>query len=715
MNQYKYYEAKGMDYQGLLKRIKKSKNPLQPIFEALTNSFEAIKIYKNTTGKISIKLNFGGNLFSGQNDVNILQSITIIDDGIGFTDIEFERLANIYDGSKGFSNKGSGRLQFVHFFEEAVYESVYKLDESKKDFNKRLFKLSKSQSCLSHHSILCYQEPFADKNENKSYTKLTLKNLLDNDDKKFYSTLTPTRLKQEILNRYLEYFAANRETLPTIVIETNLSDDVENIERNDIVDVDKTVSIEINYKSYNGKNYIQTDKSEKFTIKSYVISDDKLSENSLKITSKKEIVSDENIMKSISLDILKPKESINSNRYLFLISGDYIDSKDTDNRGELELYTEDEAKKTLNKDQEIILLDDIHNHVNSKILSMYEEIAEKKTKHEENLEKLRKMFLLNKETLTNVKITINDTDENILKKVYKADVAIIAEKDAKIKEQIDKLDTLNLSSSSQDNYKKELNTQVEELVEIIPLQNRTALTHAVARRKLVLDLFDKVLTRSLDMQNEDSRNIDEELLHNLIFKQHSTDTNNSDLWLISEDYIYFKGISESKLGQIEINGEKLLKEDTELSEDALKYKTSLNENRDSKRTDVLLFPEEGKCIILEFKNPNVNIAKHLTQLNNYAALIWNFSKDKYKFNTFYGYLIGEKINTTEIRTHDSAYIEASGFDYWYKPNYKVPGFYVDNDANMYSEIIKYSTLVERAKSRNKHYIEKLLGAEHESK
>ncbi len=715
MNQYKYYEAKGMDYQGLLKRIKKSKNPLQPIFEALTNSFEAIKIYKNTTGKISIKLNFGGNLFSGQNDVNILQSITIIDDGIGFTDIEFERLANIYDGSKGFSNKGSGRLQFVHFFEEAVYESVYKLDESKKDFNKRLFKLSKSQSCLSHHSILRYQEPFADKNENKSYTKLTLKNLLDDDDKKFYSTLTPTRLKQEILNRYLEYFAANRETLPTIVIETNLSDDVENIERNDIVDVDKTVSIEINYKSYNGKNYIQTDKSEKFTIKSYVISDDKLSENSLKITSKKEIVSDENIMKSISLDILKPKESINSNRYLFLISGDYIDSKDTDNRGELELYTEDEAKKTLNKDQEIILLDDIHNHVNSKILSMYEEIAEKKTKHEENLEKLRKMFLLNKETLTNVKITINDTDENILKKVYKADVAIIAEKDAKIKEQIDKLDTLNLSSSSQDNYKKELNTQVEELVEIIPLQNRTALTHAVARRKLVLDLFDKVLTRSLDMQNEDSRNIDEELLHNLIFKQHSTDTNNSDLWLISEDYIYFKGISESKLGQIEINGEKLLKEDTELSEDALKYKTSLNENRDSKRTDVLLFPEEGKCIILEFKNPNVNIAKHLTQLNNYAALIWNFSKDKYKFNTFYGYLIGEKINTTEIRTHDSAYIEASGFDYWYKPNYKVPGIYVDNDANMYSEIIKYSTLVERAKSRNKHYIEKLLGAEHESK
>ncbi len=122
-----------------------------------------------------------------------------------------------------------------------------------------------------------------------------------------------------------------------------------------------------------------------------------------------------------------------------------------------------------------------------------------------------------------------------------------------------------------------------------------------------------------------------------------------------------------------------------------------------------MFPEEGKCIIIEFKNPNVNVAKHLTQVNHYATLLWNFSKDKYKFHTFYTYLIGEKINTPELRTHDPEYREASGFDYWYKPASKVAGIYVHGDADIYSEVIKFSTLVKRAKLRNKHYIDKLLG------
>ena len=41
-------------------------------------------------------------------------------------------------------------------------------------------------------------------------------------------------------------------------------------------------------------------------------------------------------------------------------------------------------------------------------------------------------------------------------------------------------------------YSEELKKEVEELVRTIPLQNKTSLTHYVARRKLVLDLFDKI-------------------------------------------------------------------------------------------------------------------------------------------------------------------------------------------------------------------------------
>ncbi len=605
MKECQYYEAQGIDYSGQLKKIPKAKNNfLQPLFEAFTNSLEAIKMLKSSNKKeIKIKLNFSDNLFSNETEERNFQSLEISDNGIGFTDKEFQRLQNIHDDSKGITNKGSERLQLIHFFDRAIYESVYRNNQSKTGFCKRNFTLSKSEDFLENHAILYFYK-VEDIEVKQSYTKLTLKKLLETKDQNFYDQLTPEFIKQELINRYLEYFAANRDILPLISIETSLSDEHVVINSEDIEQVDKEETIEISYKKLDKNNYVKIDKTEKFIIKSFVIPSNKLEKNTLKLTSKQEIVSNENIVKKLHLDILKPEETIEDKRYLFLVSSNYIDQKDNDNRGEIELYTEEEAKETLVKDEEIILLDDIHDNVNSKILSMYNEIMQIKTKHEEEIEKLQKMFLLNKETLKKLKskININDTDESILKKVYKADVEIIAKKDAKIKEKIDQLDTFDLSYSKQEDYNSQLNQQIEELVEVIPLQNRTALTHTVARRKLVLDLFDRVLNRSLDMQNiVGDRNIDEELLHNLIFKQKSNNPDESDLWLISEDYIYFKGVSESRLDNIEINGEKLFKNDSELSKEALQYKKSLNQDRDAKKQIYYCFQRKENVLLLNLK------------------------------------------------------------------------------------------------------------------
>lgn len=713
MSEYRYYEAKGSKYRGQLKKIKKSSNYLQPIFEALTNSLESIKSSRIENGKIEILLDFGGNLFSGEKSVKSLQSIEILDNGDGFTNEAYERMEDIHDDTKGYSNKGSGRLQFIHFFEEVIYKSIFKENSPIPKLLERNFKLSKSEDFLNHNAILSYKEPTNIENDTGMYTKLILKNLIDNKDTVKYSHLTPKLLKQEILYKYLEYFASNRENLPVILIKSNYNNEIESITSEDIVNVNKEDFIEVSYKKFNGKDYIKTEKKEKLIIKAFVINQKLLNENSIRLTSKREIITNNKIAENITLNSLKPAETINSNRYLFLISGDYIDGKDVDNRGELELYTEKEAKETLNKDDELILLDDINYIINKKILSMYEEIGIKQQKHKENLEKLKEMFLLNKETLKKLKnkININDTDESILKKVYKADVEIIAEKDARIKEKIEQLDTLNLSSSSQEDYQEQFNANVKELVEVIPLQNRTALTHAVARRKLVLELFYKILNRELDVQNPQNRNNDEELLHNLIFSQKSQDTDKSNLWLINEDYIHFKGTSESRLEDIKINGEKILKEDSSLSEEELQIKLSLGKNRGTLRTDVLLFPEEGKCIILEFKNPNVDVSKHLLQINNYATLILNFTKNKYKFHTFYGYFIGETMNDFDIRSCEPTFKEVpneSGFNYWKKPVSPIVGYFGNEDAQIFLEIIKFSTIFERAKLRNTHYIDKLL-------
>ena len=110
-----------------------------------------------------------------------------------------------------------------------------------------------------------------------------------------------------------------------------------------------------------------------------------------------------------------------------------------------------------------------------------------------------------------------------------------------------------------------------------------------------------------------SRKIDEALLHNLIFQQRSDRADQSDLWLVNEDFVYFSGTSEQTLGEIKIDGVNLLKEI--LTDEEKAYCTSLGEERRGKRPDILLFPSEGKCIIVEFKNPDVNLGEHLNQIN----------------------------------------------------------------------------------------------------
>ena len=67
-------------------------------------------------------------------------------------------------------------------------------------------------------------------------------------------------------------------------------------------------------------------------------------------------------------------------------------------------------------------------------------------------------------------------------------------------------------------YQSELKERVNAFVKLVPLQNRTNLTKYIARRKLVLQVFDMILQREHE-KNVNGGRIDEEILHNLIFHQ----------------------------------------------------------------------------------------------------------------------------------------------------------------------------------------------------
>ena len=169
----------------------------------------------------------------------------------------------------------------------------------------------------------------------------------------------------------------------------------------------------------------------------------------------------------------------------------------------------------------------------------------------------------------------------------------------------------------------------------------------------------------------------------------------------------FKGTSDKKLCNIEYEGKKLIKDDDELTEEELAYKVKCEHDAGDRKPDILLFPQEGKCIIIEFKAPHIDVSNHLHQINRYARLIHNLSREQYHFTTYYGFLIGQNIDIEEIRDSEPEFKSAATLNYIFRPYMPIAAKFGRKDGALYTEIIKYSDLLKRAELRNQMFIKKL--------
>lgn len=693
LNNIGYLTSDGLYYPAILNVVGKNSNPLQPLYEAFTNSLEAIaQLHTDPTlEEITLEIHYDSGLF----DTKIMSEIAVRDTGIGFNDDEFRRFLTFQDTRKGYNNRGSGRIQLIHFFSLVQYDSTFQEAE---EFQNRKFHMSKAAPFLKQNAI-AYLDYFGDSSVKKRGTKLTLGGLLAEKDKTAYN-MTIENYKDIILDRYIQYFCAHRDKLPTITIEAYKGDEFDRsvqITTEDIPPVDSENNFPLSYQSFNNGHYAQKDKEEIFTVQAFKIPKSKLAKNVMTLTSKGEIVDDKDFR--LNLNALGTEDHLDNHRFLFLIASPYINKSDGDLRGQLRIPRRKEEPSLF--DQEFIFLDDIESKANDTIVSMYSGLAQKAEEKVKRVSELKDMFLLNDNYLTNLNISINDSEERILEKVYVQESKLAAKKDAELKRKFDELINLNPTAA---NYDNELNLLATDLAKEIPHQNRAALTHYVARRRLVLELFGKVLNRQLSMQQL-GRNEDERILHTMLFTQRTNAAEQSDLWILNEDFVLFQGVSETELRNITIDGQKIFKE--ALTEDEERFVNANNEKRLNKRPDVLLFPAEEKCIILEFKTPGTNMADHIAEINYYASLILNLTKPEFPFKTFYGYLIGETLEPLDLQFNDADFINAEHFNFSFRPNKRILGNFKDYDGSLYTEVIKYSTLLERASKRNEILISKL--------
>lgn len=707
-DQKKFVEYKDLRWSGILKSIKKSSNVLQPMFEAFTNSMEAIRLRQNKgdtfDAYINIILDFESDLMGESID---FVSLTIEDNGVGFDEKNFNRLVVFKDDTKGFNNRGSGRIQMVHTFKQSKYESIYRDGDAIK---KRSFVLSKLERFINNNTIIYNTQEPAEPDEGEDIkTTLRMSETWLPKDAKELVKLGCDDIKKALISHYLLALCNLKSTLPSINIiyqiggiekdrERIVADDIPNPSFNDI-----HISVPLCRMSDDMKRIVKAgEETVDINVMPYKINAEALAVSEIKITSKGEISE----TTKVKLTCIDPNAVLDDSRYLFLLSSDYFDNLDGDERGNIEILDKTEFKKRAKAQgyiEDQIVLNDIQDEVNKKAGELYSEISEQKELHQQRIEELKNTYMLSEEAL--VDADINDSVEDILSKAYVYDAKLIAKQDAEYQEKKKQIEQLDTTSET---YKDDLEKMVTELTKTIPLQCKESLSRYVTHRSLVLELFDKLIKRETQIQNESDRKIDEKLIHNLLFTQHSKNAAMSDIWMLNEDYLYYRGYSEHKLSEIKIDEKPLFKR--EIDEEEERYLNSLGEHRLSKRPDILLFPSEHKCVIIELKSLDANLSNYLTQINKYASFIRSYTTDDFYIDTFYGYLIGEAMEPRDVRSADNDFKYDPKFNFCYRSSKSIACLWDESgghDGSLYTEALSFSVMLKRALKRNESFKNRL--------
>lgn len=695
-----------MNFAGALSQIPKSKNMLTPVYEAVTNSLEAIDqrsafpSFDSPSGLIEIQFLFSGLLDDGKE----LEQVVIIDNGIGFNNENYQRFEEFFDSSKGYGNRGTGRIQFLQRFAHAEVVSIF--SEEGESF-KRIVSCNNTKFITNHSLIsvpisaeikttLTLGEPIGNSRELKAFNNLTIDELTN-------------ELKSHFLLRlYLEK-QKNELSAPQIDIsfyQGNSLLDKRHIGGHDIPSPEAQSSVSVPYTSIrrdrNDNPEIITIPGREATLNwaHFAIPHGELSYNGIFLCSK-------NIpIESVNFSQIKKKEQVAGYRYLTVFYGEVLDDPKSVNDS-VDSFTFPSASKILENsndmlfdwDEEYLLIDSIKQVVGDAIPGIYKEVIDVQDTQQSFSHEIAKAHGISKELVTKANIHLSDDEQTITNKLFKAQAAQLAEKGYKVRKVFESLKALNPMS---DIYQDELKDKAIELSTLVDEQNKEELSRFIIRREMVTELLNKILKEELDYQTKPrkkgERREPEGLIHDLIFKRKSRDSGAlNDLWVLNEEFVHYDGCSELPISQITLPDGQLLLKDAQEAIQALGLKVD-------QRPDIFLYPEEGKCLLIEFKAPEEDLSNHLNQMIRYCNLIANFGTKK--ITGFYCYLIGETFNP--VTDLDGDYKATVNGD-WIRPNISIVSMDENRNtiANAQIEIIRLSSLHNRAHRRNLSFAQKL--------
>lgn len=693
--------------------LPRSKHPLAPLHEGISNAIEAILQRQQADassepGVIDVRLQFTGLL----KDAQRLESIEIVDNGVGFDDVNYERFKNLLDRSKSFNNQGSGRIQFLHRAETVRISSQFRSGENV---------IRRTCTCDSVN----YLSPPTDEiieATSPIETKVTLLNLKYSDaERKIIDVMEPDWLKAQITNHFLLRFYLDKQKhrLPEVRItflRPQQKPVTKAINPDDVPEPTKTGELNVSYQKVKDAKaddiewVSSADEPEKLEWAHFSLPQDELAQNEVVLCSKNVRV------KEVDFKQIKKADTVAGHRYLTAVYGDILNNPDHVSHS-VDSFTfprrDDAEKRTkelfFDPAQSFMFMDSIEEAVENAIPGIYREVVDLQKQKEEAVLEIAKAHGIPADTALSAKIRLSDNEQQITTKIFRQQADRLANEAFKIKKLFEGLKALDPTAAD---YEKELEERGSELLGRIPPQNKQELTRYVLRRQMVTWVLKLILDSKLHQQGAGAalktpkgrkpakRKDKEGLIHDLIFKRRtSTGDGPNDLWVLNEEFVHFEGCAELPLSQLKDHkGNKVLRPVTEAEIE--KYAP-----RTGQRPDIFLYPEEGQCVLVEFKDPEENLSNHLNQMIRYCNVIANFSVAK--IQRFYCYLIGEKIDRLDL--DNDFKLSVSGD--WVRGPIGIPSF--DEKlggapiATAQLEVIKLSSIYDRARRRNKSFADKL--------
>ncbi len=705
----------GLDLDGMMHFVPKSRRPLAPIFEAISNGLEAIADRLKETesaepGRITIRFFYDTGLLP--TEAKTLKRIEISDNGIGFDDRNYGRFATFFDRSKGYNNRGSGRVQFMHFAQMIEVTSHYHINGN--GFKRHFLCNPKTYITDS------VNEP-AERLEASGSTVAMSLFYHDNEAKKYFDALTLVDLQRALKSQYLlrMHLAKSQkpDTVPSFCIEFYHNENLAETGKLTVQDIPTPSTGDIHVSYVKVKNpkaddiewVQQVQHKEKLHWAHFKLNESDLAENGVVLCSKDIAV------QPLRFDAIKKADVLDGCRYLTAVYGGALDKADhvshtvdrftLPKRADVEKAAHDDL--FFDPTKEYLFFDDIEQAVEDTLPLIYTDLYKRKEAQKRNIESIAKAHGIPSYIAHSTKIGISDTEEQITEKIFKKQAESLAHQNIKIKNVFESLDKL---IPTNENYQVDLERKSEELLRLIPEQNKQELSRYVIRREMVARVLGMILdqkfvspshSKKAKAGGKKQRQEPEGLIHDLLIRRKTTSPGGpNDLWVLNEEFVHFEACSDMPIDQIkDSKGHQLLRLITD--EDKKKYGI-----KPSRRPDIFFHVDESQCVLIELKAPDEDLADHLNQLQKYCALIGNFAIKP--LTRFYCYLIGEEFSPIDILGDFRVTVHG---DYVRRGDYKIMryenGRQDEEIGAAHVEIIKLSSMYARARRRNKSFADRL--------